>query len=185
MWLFLLTEILLFGGLFLAYAYMWARYPHDFHHASEELNPVMGVVNTVVLLTSSLAVALGVAAIQRGDKRKTMLFVGATVLLGLVFLAIKGFEWSAKFHHGIWPSSPKVSQLPGGEQVFFGLYFSMTGLHGLHVLAGIAVLAVMLALVAKDRITRDNHVKLENGALYWHLVDVVWIFLLPLFYFAA
>jgi cytochrome c oxidase subunit 3 len=185
MWLFLVTEVILFGGLFIAYAYMWSRYPHDFHRAAEELSAVMGVSNTLVLLTSSLTMALGVVALQKGDRAKSLLFTGATILLGLAFLVNKGFEWSAKFHHGIWPSSPEVQKLPGGEQVFFGLYFSMTGLHGLHVLAGIGVLAVMWAMVRRASIHAGNPVRLENGGLYWHLVDVVWIFLLPLFYFAA
>jgi cytochrome c oxidase subunit 3 len=185
MWLFLVTEVILFGGLFIAYAYMWSRYPHDFHRAAEELSAVMGVSNTLVLLTSSLTMALGVVALQKGDRAKSLLFTGATIFLGLTFLVNKGFEWSAKFHHGIWPSSPEVQKLPGGEQVFFGLYFSMTGLHGLHVLAGIGVLAVMWAMVRRGSIHAGNPVRLENGGLYWHLVDVVWIFLLPLFYFAA
>jgi cytochrome c oxidase subunit III len=185
MWLFLVTEIVLFGGLFIAYAYMWSRYPHEFHTAARELNAAIGVANTVVLLTSSLTMVLGVVAIQRGDKGRALLFTGATILMGLLFLVNKGFEWGAKFHHGIWPSSPKVLQLPGGEQVFFGLYFSMTGLHGLHVLAGIGVLAAMWVLVRRGSIHQGDSVKLENGGLYWHLVDVVWIFLLPLFYFAA
>lgn len=185
MWLFLLTEIVLFGGLFIAYAYMWSRYPHEFHAGSQELNAVLGVCNTLVLLTSSLTMALGIASLQRGDKKKAMIFVSATVLLGLLFLVNKSFEWGTKFHHGLWPNSPKMMSLPGGQQVFFGLYFTMTGLHGLHVLAGVSVLAVVLVLVAKGKVHPGDSVVLENSGLYWHLVDIIWIFLLPLFYFAA
>jgi cytochrome c oxidase subunit 3 len=108
-----------------------------------------------------------------------------TPLLGLVFLVIKAFEWSAKFHHGLYPSSTHLATLPVGEQVFFGLYFTMTGLHGVHVVVGIAVLTVMLRLLSQGKFTKDSYVALENAGLYWHLVDVIWIFLLPLFYLAA
>jgi cytochrome c oxidase subunit 3 len=185
MWLFLLTEIVLFGGLFIGYAYMWSRYPREFHAGSQELNTVLGVTNTIVLLTSSLTMALAIASLQRGDKRRSMLFVSATVVLGLLFLVDKGFEWAAKFHHGLWPSSAKMMALPGGQQVFFGLYFTMTGLHGLHVLAGVSLLAAVLVLVARGKVHQGDQIVLENSGLYWHLVDVIWIFLLPLFYFAA
>jgi cytochrome c oxidase subunit III len=185
MWLFLLTEITLFGGLFISYAYMWSRYPHEFHAASGELQSRLGVTNTVVLLTSSLTMVLSLLQLQRGEKKKSVLLITATLLFGLVFLGIKGVEWGTKFHHGLWPNSPKMLLLPGGQQVFFGLYFTMTGLHGLHVLAGMSLLAVMLVLVARGKVNRENPVMLENSGLYWHLVDIIWIFLLPLFYFAA
>ena len=185
MWLFLVTEMVLFGGLFIAYSYMRSQYPAEFHHAGAELNATLGVTNTLVLLTSSLTVVLAIVAIQRGDKAKTMAFLAATLGLGLTFLVIKSFEWAAKFHHGLYPGSAHLATLPHGEQVFFGLYFTMTGLHGLHVLAGLSVLGYMLRMVAKGEITQDRYVHLENGGLYWHLVDVIWIFLLPLFYLAA
>jgi cytochrome c oxidase subunit III len=185
MWLFLVTEINLFGGLFIAYAYMRNKYPSEFHHAGSELNATLGVTNTLVLLTSSLTVVLAIAAIQEGRKALSTALLVTTVALGCVFLAIKGFEWSAKFHHGLYPHSPHLATLPHGEQVFFGLYFVMTGLHGVHVLVGMVILTVMARLVAQGRITRQRHVALENGGLYWHLVDVIWIFLLPLFYLAA
>ncbi len=185
MWLFLVTEMVLFGGLFIAYSYMRSQYPAEFHHAGAELNATLGVTNTLVLLTSSLTVVLAIVAIQRGDKAKTMAFLGTTLGLGLTFLVIKSFEWAAKFHHGLYPGSAHLATLSHGEQVFFGLYFTMTGLHGLHVIAGLSVLGYMLRMVAKDEIRQDRFVHLENGGLYWHLVDVIWIFLLPLFYLAA
>jgi cytochrome c oxidase subunit 3 len=185
MWLFLVTEMLLFGGLFIAYSYMRARYPAEFHHGGAELNSTLGIINTLVLLTSSLTVVLSIVAIQRGEKARSMALLAATVALGLVFLVIKSFEWSAKFHHGLYPSAPHLATLPPGEQVFFGLYFTMTGLHGLHVIAGMSVLGYMLWMMKKDKIRPDRYVHLENGGLYWHLVDVIWIFLLPLFYLAA
>lgn len=185
MWLFLVTEMVLFGGLFIAYSYMRSRYPLEFHTGGQELSVPLGVTNTVVLLTSSLTVALSLVAIQRGEKTRSMALLGATLALGTVFLIIKGFEWSAKFQHGLYPSAPHLGTLPPGEQVFFGLYFTMTGLHGVHVLVGLVVLAWILRMVRKDLVRPDRCVHLENGGLYWHLVDVIWIFLLPLFYLAA
>jgi cytochrome c oxidase subunit III len=185
MWLFLVTEINLFGGLFIAYSYMRHKYPADFHQGGSELNAVLGVTNTIVLLTSSLTVVLSIMAIQQGKRALSRLYLFGTVGLGATFLVIKAFEWGAKFHHGLYPSSAHLLTRPHGEQVFFGLYFTMTGLHGLHVLVGISVLAVMARMIASGKITQDKTVTLENGGLYWHLVDVVWIFLLPLFYLAA
>jgi cytochrome c oxidase subunit 3 len=114
-----------------------------------------------------------------------MLLVGVTVVLGAVFLVNKYFEWMAKFHHGLYPNGPELLKRPPGEILFFGLYFTMTGLHGLHVIAGMVVLSFMLALMARNRIRQDDYGKLENAGLYWHLVDVIWIFLLNLFYLAA
>ena len=185
MWLFLVTEMVLFGGLFIAYSYMRHRYPAEFHLGGAELNVTLGVINTLVLLTSSLTVVLSIVAIQRGEKKSVMGFLSTTIGLGFVFLIIKSFEWAAKFHHGLYPNAPHLATLPPGEQVFFGLYFVMTGLHGLHVIAGMAVLTWILRKVAKDEVRQDRYIHLENGGLYWHLVDVIWIFLLPLFYLAA
>lgn len=185
MWLFLVTEMVLFGGLFIAYSYMRHRYPTEFHHGGAELNVTLGVINTLVLLTSSLTVVLSIVAIQRGEKKSVMGFLSTTIGLGFLFLIIKSFEWAAKFQHGLYPNAPHLATLPPGEQVFFGLYFVMTGLHGLHVIAGMAVLTWILRKVAKDEVRQDRYIHLENGGLYWHLVDVIWIFLLPLFYLAA
>jgi cytochrome c oxidase subunit III len=130
-------------------------------------------------------VVLAIVALQAGKRALSTRLLATTVALGSVFLVIKALEWSAKFHHGIYPSSGHLATFPHGEQVFFGLYFVMTGLHGIHVLVGMAVLTVLTRLVSQDRITRHRSVALENGGLYWHLVDVIWIFLLPLFYLAA
>jgi cytochrome c oxidase subunit III len=185
MWLFLVTEIVLFGGLFVAYSYLRYRYPSEFHHGGSEMNVVLGVTNTLVLLTSSLTVALSIVSIQRGDARTTIVLLSATIALAVTFLVIKGIEWAAKFQHGLYPNSAHLATLPPGEQVFFGLYFTMTGLHALHVTVGVGVIAVLARMVAVGSIRRDRYIHLENGGLYWHLVDVIWIFLLPLFYLAA
>jgi len=185
MWLFLVTEINLFGALFIGYSYMRHKYPAEFHHGGAELNATLGVTNTIVLLTSSLTVVLAIMAIQRGKAAMSRAYLLGTVGLGLVFLIIKSFEWGAKFHHGLYPGAAHLATLPHGEQIFFGLYFTMTGLHGLHVLIGMCVLSVMAKMVKSGKIAPDKYITLENGGLYWHLVDVIWIFLLPLFYLAA
>jgi cytochrome c oxidase subunit 3 len=185
MWLFIFTELILFGGLFVAYGMYRSLHPHDFHHASGELNVPLGVTNTVILLTSSLTMVLSIAAIRLQRKNQSLLFLGATVVLGCAFLVNKFFEWKAKIGHGLYPGSEHLMARPPGERLFFGLYYGMTGLHGLHVTVGVVVLAVMFALLRRDRIRHDDFIKLENAGLYWHLVDVIWIFLLPLFYLAA
>jgi cytochrome c oxidase subunit 3 len=185
MWLFLFSELVLFGGLFIAYAAMRARYIADFHSASHELNAFLGVANTVVLLTSSLTMALAITALQKGNAKLSARFLTATVVLGCIFLMDKYFEWSHEIAKGLYPNSPTLLQHPPGERLFFGLYYTMTGLHGLHVIIGVVLLSVMLGLLVRGKITSGDFVKLENSGLYWHLVDVIWIFLLPLFYLAA
>jgi cytochrome c oxidase subunit III len=185
MWLFIFTELILFGGLFVAYSMYRSMHPHEFHAASSELNMKLGVANTVVLLTSSLTMVLSIQALRLRRKGQSMLFLAATLVLGLGFLVNKTFEWMAKIHHGLYPGSAQLMQRPPGERLFFGLYYGMTGLHGLHVTVGVGVLSVMLGLVAREKIRHDDFIKLENAGLYWHLVDIIWIFLLPLFYLAA
>ena len=185
MWLFLVTEINLFGGLFIAYSYMRHKYPAEFHQGGAQLNAALGVTNTIVLLTSSLTVVLAILALQQGRKALSLGCLWLTMGLGLVFLVIKSFEWTAKFHHGLYPGGAHLANAPHGEQVFFGLYFTMTGLHGLHVLIGLCVLAVVARMVATGKISRERNITLDNAGLYWHSVDIIWIFLLPLFYLAA
>jgi len=182
MWLFILSELLLFGGMFILYTVYRYKSPADFHHASKELDVVLGTLNTIILLTSSLSVAVSITALQRGGRRLSAVLLMITMALGLLFLVNKGFEWTTKIGHGIYPNSPILLARPKGEILFFGLYYVMTGLHGLHVLVGVCVLCVMLILVAKDRINPMHFVPFENAGLYWHLVDIIWIFLYPLFY---
>jgi cytochrome c oxidase subunit 3 len=182
MWLFLFTEFLLFGGLFLLYSVYHSQFPREFHTSAEELNTLIGAVNTVVLITSSLTMALSFSALQRGDRKSSSVFQICTILLGVTFLVIKYFEWGAKIHHGLYPNSPELLQRSHGEVLFFGLYFVMTGFHGLHVLIGIVVLMIMLLLTVKKKIHEKDVIKLENSGLYWHFVDIIWIYLFPLFY---
>jgi cytochrome c oxidase subunit 3 len=182
MWLFLLSEILLFGGLFLLYSSYRYKNPSDFHLAAWELNRVLGTINTLILITSSLFMALSIFSIQKGNHKLSILFLLGTIFLGLLFLSIKYVEWTAKIEHGLYPNSPRLLGRSKGEVLFFGLYYSMTGLHGLHVLVGISILSVMLVLMMRGKINENRFVPLENSGLYWHLVDIIWIFLFPLFY---
>ncbi len=182
MWLFILSEILLFGGLFILYSAYRYKNPVDFHHASRELEVILSTFNTIILLTSSLSMAASISAIQRGQRKLSMVLLMATITLGLFFLVNKGFEWGTKIEHGIYPNSPALLARAKGEILFFGLYYVMTGLHGLHVLVGVCVLCGMWMLIAKDKINQMRFVPLENAGLYWHLVDIIWIFLYPLFY---
>ena len=182
MWLFLFTEVLLFGALFIAYAMYLSTYRWVFHETSAHLDKILGATNTVILLTSSLTMVLGIAALARAKQRLAYGMLSATLLFALAFLVVKSFEWGHKFAHDIYPSSASMLLKPMGEQVFYGLYFSMTGLHALHVVIGAAAIIGAMALMARGRIRPDRIGTLENVGLYWHLVDVVWIFLFPLFY---
>ena len=182
MWLFLFTEVLLFGGLFLVYSVYRSMHSPEFHAAAAELNVAIGTANTVILLTSSLCMALAISALQRGSRNASLALQALTILLGIVFLVNKYFEWSAKIHHGIYPGSEELLGREHGQILFYGLYYAMTGLHGLHVVAGLALLGIMLGLTATDRITATDFGRLENAGLYWHLVDLIWIYLFPLFY---
>jgi cytochrome c oxidase subunit 3 len=182
MWIFIFTELFLFGGLFLVYAVFRAKYSADFHHAAEELNTFIGTLNTVVLLVSSMTVAMSITAIQKGDFKLSMILVAITIILALAFMVNKYFEWGHKFEYKIWPGSPVVENMEKGDLLFFGLYFMMTGLHALHVLVGMVLLIVVIFRIRKRKINQERYVLLENSALYWHLVDFIWIFLFPLLY---
>ena len=182
MWLFLFTEVLLFGGMFLAYAVYRFKYHDQFHLAGMEMNTTIGTINTIILLTSSLTVALSIAAMQKGNRFLAIILLTITDIFGFIFLLNKFFEWSAEIQKGNYPGAKVLLSKPDGQILFFGLYYVMTGLHGLHVIIGMGVLTFMLVFIIKNKITSDNYIKLENAGLYWHLVDLIWIFLFPLFY---
>lgn len=238
MWLFLFTELLLFGGLFLLYAIYLNKYPEEFHFASSQLDQFVGAMNTLILLTSSLTMVLSVGSLQRQKRNLAILFLVITFLLGAAFLVNKYFEWGHKISHGIYPGSAELMLHPKGEIMFYGLYYSMTGLHGLHVLVGMIIMLFLwyflskkthtavnlkgetlenfsgkiltladdtgrkiwksstlgenisqIEVTVKGEISEEtmlsNEVKLHNSGLYWHLVDIIWIFLFPLFYLIA
>lgn len=182
MWLFLFSELLLFGGLFLMYSVYRFIHQKDFSIASKEMNTFLGTLNTIILLTSSLTMALSITAIKRGMKRLSISLQLITILFGLAFLVNKFVEWSAEFHKGNFPDSSVMLSKPPGQILYFGLYYSMVGLHGLHVIAGMSIICFMIYFTIKGHINENNYVKLEAAGLYWHLVDIIWIFLFPLFY---
>jgi len=182
MWLFLFSELLLFGGLFLLYATYLARYPREFAAAGRDMHVVFGTVNTVILLTSSLFAAMAVTAVQRDKRSSVLILLGGTVLCAMIFLFNKFLEWSAEIGHGIYPGSPRLATGPLGESVFYSLYYLTVGLHGIHVLVGGTLLTVVAVRVKLGTIHAGDFVLLENGALYWHLVDLIWIFIFPLYY---
>jgi cytochrome c oxidase subunit 3 len=182
MWLFICTEILLFGGLFLLYSVYRYKHPGDFHEASLDLSRFAGTLNTIVLITSSLTAALAVHDLHEGRIGRSRLFIGATLLLALTFLTVKGFEWGAKFEHGLYPDAAHLLSLPPGQILYFGLYFTMTGLHAIHVIVGMGIFGYCLRSMSRGKVTAARPVLAENATLFWHLVDVIWIFLFPLFY---
>ena len=182
MWLFLFTELLFFGGMFLLYSVFRSQYPAEFHSAAQEENLLLGSVNTTILLTSSFTIAVAIAAIRKGNKILSLYMQTTTIMFGICFLIIKYFEWSAKISKGIYPDSPALLNRGKGDILFFSLYYVMTGIHGIHVLIGVIAIAIMFVYTRRGIIDRDNFAKLENTGLYWHFVDIVWIYLFPLFY---
>lgn len=182
MWLFLYTEIILFGGLFLLYAVYFSRYSTDFMEGGKELNRLFGAANTIILLVSSLAVAASITAVERAERKIGASLIMVAILCGALFLINKYFEWSHKIHEGIYPGSESLVYGEPGRNIFFGLYYVITGLHGIHIVLGMIFLGVALIFTVKGRMTVENHVLLENAGLYWHLVDLFWIFIFPLFY---
>ena len=184
MWVFLVTEVLFFGGLFATYLVYRRLYPGAFAAASHELDIVLGTINTAVLITSSLTMALAVHAAQTGERRRLMTFLVVTMVLGTAFLAIKAFEYYTGFVEGHLPGAgfrfePKYFQQ---AQIFFSLYYLKTGLHALHMIVGLGVMAVMLWLSWRGAITEEYYAPIEISGLYWNFVDIVWIFLFPLLY---
>jgi cytochrome c oxidase subunit III len=182
MWLFLFNELLLFGGLFVVYLTYRIEYNDAFLAGAKALSIGAGTFNTIVLLTSSLTMVLAIVALRKKKKWLSLTFLGSTIVLALVFMVVKYYEWMSKIHHGIYPGSEQLAEKANGEIIFYGLYYTMTGLHGLHVIIGIVIILFIMVFIIRDKVTPDSFVKLENAGLYWHLVDLIWIFLFPLFY---
>jgi cytochrome c oxidase subunit 3 len=182
MWIFLFTELFLFGGLFLVYAVFRTKYSADFHTAASELNTFIGTMNTVFLLTSSMTVAMAITAIQKNNRNLALFLIGITLLLAALFMVNKYIEWSHKFEFNIYPGSPVLKTMGRGELLFFGLYYMMTGLHALHVFIGMILLSINLVKIKSGKVNQTSYLLLENSGLYWHLVDLIWIFLFPLLY---
>lgn len=183
MWFFLAQEILFFGGLFMMYTVARYYFPETFLEAHEKLNVTLGAVNTVVLLTSSLTMALAVRAAQTNNRKWLNLNLILTIGLAFVFLIIKYFEYMHKIHDGLLPGKFFTNtELSGMPQVFFAIYFTMTGMHALHIIVGIGVLTWIWLRASRGEFSSNNYAAVENTGLYWHLVDLIWIFLFPLLY---
>lgn len=184
MWIFLVTEVLMFGGLFVAYGIFRGLYPEMFHEAHQFLAVKMGAINTVVLITSSLTMALAVSSTQRGRRDQAILYLAFTFILACCFLVVKYFEYSHKFHEGLLPGvffhneelkNPKTP-------LFFSIYFMMTGLHGIHVMIGMAIIAWLIKRTIRGDFSPYYYTPVELVGFYWHFVDLVWIYLFPLLY---
>jgi len=184
MWLFLVTEVLMFGGLFVAYGIFRGLYPDMFFEAHHHLAVKMGGINTVVLITSSLTMALAVSSTQKGRRDRAILYLVVTFVLACCFLVVKYFEYSHKFHDGLLPGGffTNTELKHPKSSLFFSLYFMMTGLHGIHVLIGMGVIAWVLRRTIKGEFSPHFYTPIELVGFYWHFVDLVWIYLFPLLY---
>jgi len=184
MWVFLATEIMFFGGLFTGYAAYRSSYPAAFGEASRRLDIVLGGINTAVLIASSLSMAMAVHSAQTGNRRKLVRLLLFTMLLGLTFLGIKFFEYFQKFQEHLVPGSQFVFSGPNARhaELFFSFYFMMTGMHALHMIIGICVMAILAALALRRKFSPEYYTPVEVAGLYWHFVDIVWVFLFPLLY---
>jgi cytochrome c oxidase subunit 3 len=185
MWIFLITEVMFFGGMFTAYTVYRRAYSDAFAVASASLNVTIGAINTAVLLVSSFTMAMAVRAAQLGQRRALILFLVLTLIFGGIFLGVKAYEWNEKFeqHHVPGPSF-HLEGVPqqGHAQLFFSLYFAMTGLHALHMVVGVGLLSWLIWLARQGRFTAEYNTPVDIAGLYWHFVDIIWIFLFPLLY---
>jgi cytochrome c oxidase subunit III len=184
MWAFLVTEVMFFGGLFGAYTVYRYLYPHAFSEASHHLNYVIGAINTAVLICSSMTMALAVRAAQLGQRRSQVIFLLLTIALGATFLGVKVVEYHDKFVHHLVPGASFHFEGPYGReaQIFFSLYFAMTGMHAVHMIIGIGMLSTLTVLAWRGHFSSQYFTPVELGGLYWHFVDIVWIYLFPLLY---
>ena len=184
MWVFLMTELLLFGGLFTAYTAFRYYYPAIFADASHGLNAVIGTINTAILIVSSLGMAIAVYAAKNGQRKKLLFALMSAIVLGTVFMVLKGIEYYNHYQHREFPGLAFDYSVPHARerQVFFFLYFAMTGLHAIHLTIGIILVSVIFIMAYRRRFSPVYYSPVENAGLYWHFVDIVWIFLYPLFY---
>jgi cytochrome c oxidase subunit 3 len=189
MWLFLATELMFFGGLFLAYTVYRHAYPVEFAHASQTLNVMLGTLNTAVLLTSSLTMALAVSAAHDGRRRRLIGLLLTTATLGAVFLVVKAFEYAHKYHEHHVPFAGLPfdwsAEEAKGAAAYFNLYFAMTGVHALHMVIGIVMLLCLATLAWRGGLLHERSTAVHNVGLYWHFVDLVWVYLFPFLYLIA
>lgn len=184
MWIFLVTEILFFGGLFVAYIVYRAWNPDLFTKASVELNTLLGAANTAVLIFSSLTMALAIREIQLDRVKRSIIYLSITIICAFFFMVVKYFEYTHKFEVGIFPGAGYTYAGIDDPQanIFFSIYYMMTGLHGIHVIIGIGLITWLIIKAQKGAFSSAYYTPIEITGLYWHLVDIIWIFLFPLFY---
>ena len=188
MWLFLITEIMFFGGMFAVYTVYRSWYPDVFAIASSSLNEIIGALNTGVLLLSSFTMVMAVRAGQLGQRKAIVIFLILTLLFGGIFLGVKAYEWNRKFEEHHIPGQAAFhldGVLPGDQghaQLFFSIYFAMTGLHALHMVIGVGILLILIVQARKGRFSASYYTPVDVAGLYWHFVDIIWIFLFPLLY---
>jgi cytochrome c oxidase subunit III len=182
MWAFLATEVLFFGAMFMSYIVYRHAYPRAFAEASHHTIVLYGTINTAILLTSSLSMAFAVNAAREDNFKWLFRFLGITILLGLGFLAVKGLEYSEDLSEHLWPGPNFKPELPPQAQIFWFLYWLMTGVHALHVTVGLGLLSVMAWMSSHQKFSAAYHTPIEITGLYWHFVDIIWIFLYPLLY---
>jgi len=186
-WLFMFTEVLMFGAMFLSLSYYFTLHHQDFIDASATLNRLLGGTNTVILLFSALTMGLGLLKMKHGDIKGAKLMIWATILLALVFLGIKAVEWTAEYHHGVFLGLPALQpgsdlSKPLGQILFFGMYFTMTGIHGFHIILGIGIMLWLLKRINSGKVSPKHYILHFNIALYWDLVHLIWVFVFPYFY---
>jgi cytochrome c oxidase subunit 3 len=184
MWAFLGTEIMLFGGLIFTYVVYRYLYPVGFTEASRHTHWIIGTANTAILLTSSLTMALGVRAAQKGSRTALLIFLGLTILFGLTFLGLKGLEYTLEYQEHLVPGFGFSVHSPHARaiELFFVLYFMLTGLHSVHMLIGVVVVSALAYAAWNRKFTPEYHTPVELVGLYWHFVDIVWVFLYPIIY---
>jgi len=188
MWIFLITEIMFFGGMFAVYTVYRSWYPDVFAIASSSLNEVIGALNTGVLLLSSFTMVMAVRAGQLGQQKMIVIFLILTLLFGGVFLGVKAYEWNEKFEENHIPGQAAfhldgvAPSEQGHAQLFFSIYFAMTGLHAMHMVIGVGILLTLIAQARKGRFSAEYYTPVDVSGLYWHFVDIIWIFLFPLLY---
>ena len=194
MWLFLVTEVMFFGGMFCAYLVYRYWYFGDFAAASSSIDLTLGTVNTAVLICSSLTVAMAIRCAQVGKQKAIVIYLVLTIILGLAFLGIKGIEYKQKFDENHVPGLanfhleghvPRHADIPVNQQhaqIYFSLYFAMTGMHALHMIVGAGLLTTLIVMASRNRFSATWYTPVELIGLYWHFVDIVWIYLFPLLY---
>ena len=184
MWVFLATELLLFGGLFTSYTAFRYYFPQVFAEASHGLNAIIGTINTAILIVSSLCVALAVYAVKNNQRKKLLFTLSAAIVLGTAFMVLKGYEYYNHYLHHEFPGLSFDYSVANAhtKQIYFFLYFAMTGLHAIHLTVGIFLVAFVLFRAYRREFSPSYYSPVENVGLYWHFVDIVWIFLYPLLY---